>query len=36
MILIESKKTNALAQAALTETKKLKAELKPKKELDDE
>lgn len=36
MILIEAKKTNAVAQAALTETKKLKAELKPKKELDDE
>ena len=36
MMLIEVKKTNAIAQAALTETKKLKAELKPKKELDDE
>lgn len=38
MMLIEAKKTNAVAQAALTETKKLRAELKPvkKKEEDDE
>ena len=30
MILIEAKKTNAVAQAALVETKKLQAQLKPK------
>ena len=36
MILIEAKKTNAVAQAALVETKKLHAQLKPKKEADDE
>jgi hypothetical protein len=38
MILIEAKKTNAVAQSALAETKKLRAELKPvkKKEEDDE
>jgi hypothetical protein len=32
MLLIESKKTNASAQAALVETKKLQAQLKPKKD----
>lgn len=36
MILMESKKTNAVAQAALIEAKKIRAELKPKKEADDE
>ncbi len=36
MILMEAKKTNAVSQAALTETKKLQRELKPKKEEDDE
>ena len=36
MILIEAKKINANAQAALVETKKLQAQLKPKKEMDDE
>jgi hypothetical protein len=36
MILMEAKKTNAISQAALTETKKLQRELKPKKEADDE
>ena len=36
MILIEAKKINATAQAALVETKKLHAQLKPKKEADNE
>ena len=36
MILIEAKKINATAQAALVETKKLQQQLKPKKEKDDE
>jgi hypothetical protein len=36
MILMEAKKTNAVSQAALTETKKLQRELKPKKEAEDE
>jgi multisubunit Na+/H+ antiporter MnhG subunit len=36
MILMEAKKTNAASQSALTETKKLQRELKPKKEEDDE
>jgi hypothetical protein len=36
MMLIESKKTNVAAQAALIEAKKIRAELKPKKEQDDE
>ena len=36
MILIEAKKINANAQAALVETKKLQAQLKPKKEMDNE
>jgi hypothetical protein len=36
MILLDSKKTNATAQAALVEAKKIRAELKPKKEPDDE
>jgi hypothetical protein len=37
MILIEAKKTNVTAQAALIEAKKLRAELKPvKKETEDE
>lgn len=31
MILMDSKKTNANAHAALAETKKIQAELKPKK-----
>ena len=35
-ILIEAKKTNANSHAALTETKKIQAEMKPKKEQDDE
>jgi hypothetical protein len=35
-ILIEAKKTNVTAQAALAEAKKIRAELKPKKEQDDE
>jgi hypothetical protein len=34
--LIESKKTNVAAQAALAETKKIQSQLKPKKEQDDE
>ena len=36
MILVEAKKTNKDSHAALTETKKLQAEMKPKKEQDDE
>jgi hypothetical protein len=36
MILIEAKKVNAVAQAALVETKKLQQQLKPKKEVNDE
>lgn len=36
MILMEAKKTNAVAQTALTETKKLQRKLEPKKEADDE
>ena len=36
MILIEAKKINASAQAALVETKKLQQQLKPKKEMDNE
>jgi len=36
MILIEAKKVNATAQAALVETKKLQQQLKPKKEVNDE
>lgn len=36
MILMEAKKTNAASQTALTETKKLQRDLKPKKEADDE
>ena len=36
LILIEAKKTNVNSHAALTETKKIQAELKPKKEQDDE
>jgi hypothetical protein len=36
MILIEAKKINANAQSALVETKKLQAQLKPKKEVTDE
>ena len=36
MILIEAKKTNVTAQAALIEAKKIRAELKPKKEESDE
>jgi hypothetical protein len=36
MILIEAKKINANAQAALVETKKLQQQLKPKKEMDNE
>ena len=36
MILIEAKKINATAQAALVETKKLQQQLKPKKEVNDE
>lgn len=36
MILIEAKKINASAQAALVETKKLQQQLKPKKEAEDE
>ena len=36
MILIEAKKLNVEAHAALVETKKLQAQLKPKKERDDE
>ena len=36
MILIEAKKINAVAQAALVETKKLQQQLKPKKEVNDE
>jgi len=35
-ILIEAKKTNVAAQAALIEAKKIRAELKPKKEETDE
>jgi hypothetical protein len=33
---MDAKKTNANAHAALAETKKLQAQLKPKKEQDDE
>ena len=36
MILIEAKKTNVDSHAALTETKKIQAQIKPKKEQDDE
>jgi hypothetical protein len=36
MILIEAKKINVDAHAALVETKKLQAQLKPKKDRDDE
>jgi hypothetical protein len=36
MILIEAKKINADAHAALVETKKLQSQLKPKKEQSDE
>ncbi len=36
MVLIEAKKTNVTAQAALIEAKKIRAELKPKKEETDE
>ena len=36
ILLIEAKKTNVTAQAALAETKKLQAQIKPKKEQDDE
>ena len=36
LILMDAKKTNANAHAALAETKKLQAQLKPKKEQDDE
>jgi hypothetical protein len=32
VLLIEAKKTNVAAQAALAEVKKLKAELKPKRD----
>lgn len=35
-ILMDAKKTNANSHAALAETKKIQAELKPKKEADDE
>jgi hypothetical protein len=36
MILIEAKKINAVAQAALVETKKLQQQLKTKREKEDE
>jgi hypothetical protein len=36
VLLIEAKKTNVAAQAALAETKKLQSQLKVKKERDDE
>jgi len=35
MMLIESKKTNVAAQEALVEAKKIRAELKPKKDEDE-